>query len=271
MPDGTAREAVRGAISAATPAAIITPRSATCGPDCRVAPCTLRQMRQARRAAEADPRITGWAELTVLAHLAGWAMPFPGPELTADLRALDQRRLDCALSHAVDDAVAARTAAISTRVSPGPLAVHVVTAMRQAVADASWLCDREEPPYLAPPYQWVLVLEALQKACRDEPDGRHPRSREWERAYGRAIPGPDCASQLAAVTRWHAADQRDPGQRHAVAWGQRPASALERAAGAKADDPDWTERLASLLDVFTDPCRWPLDYLPPPGPVPPQQ
>jgi hypothetical protein len=117
----------------------------------------------------------------------------------------------------------------------------------------------------------VLVLEALQKACRDEPDGRHPRSREWEEAYGRAIPGPDSASQLAVVTRWHAADQRDPGQLHAVAWGQRPGPALERAAGAKADDADWTERLASLLDVFVHPCRWPLDYLPPPGPVQPQQ
>ena len=271
MPDGTAREAASEVTSAAGPATIIAPRSATCGPDCQAAPCTLRQMRRARRAAEADPRIIGWAELTVLAHLAGWAMPFPGPEFAADLRAMDQRRLDCALGHAVDDAVAARAAAISARVSPGPLAVHVVTAMRQAVADASWLCDREEPPYLAPPYRWVLVLEALQKACRDGQDGRHPRSREWERAYGRAIPGPDCAGQLAAVTRWHAGDQRDPAQLHAVAWGQRPAPALERAAGAKAGDPDWTERVASLLDVYVQPCRWPLDYLTPPGPAQPQE
>ena len=139
------------------------------------------------------------------------------------------------------------------------------------MAGASWLCDREEPPYLAPPYQWVLVLEALEKACRDEQADRHPRSRTWERAYGRAIPGPDCAGQLAAVTRWHAADQRNPAQLHAVAWGQRPAPALERAAGAKAGDPDWTERLGSLLDVFVHPCRWPLDYLTPPGPVQPQE
>ena len=263
MPDGTTREAT-GA-QAAGPASIVTPRSGTCGLDCQTSPCTLRQMRQARRAAEADPRITVWAELAVLGHLAGWAMPFPGPELTADLRALpDRRRLDCALSHAVDDAVAARAAAISTRVSPGPLAGHVVTAMRQALADGSWLCDREEPRYLAPPYQWVLVLEALQKT--GGPGGRHPRSAAWAADYGRVVPGPDRAAQLAAVSRWHADSQRDSGQLRAVAWGERPVPALERAAATRAADKDWNERLVSLLHEFIQPCRWPLDYLLSPAP-----
>jgi DNA helicase HerA-like ATPase len=269
MPDGTGREAAPDV--ATPPAAIITPRSASCGPDCQGAPCTLRQLRRARRAAGDDPRITWWAELTVLAHLAGWAMPFPGPEFTADLRALATRQRDCALGQAVDDAVAARAAVITARVSPGPLAVHVVTAMRHAVTGGTWPCDREEPPYLAPSYQWVLVLEALQAACRDGLDGRHPRSAEWERAYGRGIPGPDGASQLAAVTRWHAAAQRDPRQLHAVAWGRRPDPALERAAGAKAGDHDWTERVACHLDAFVQPCRWPLDYLTSPASAQPQE
>ncbi len=269
MPDGTSREAAPD--TAADPAAIITPRSASCGPDCLASPCTLRQLRQARRAGADDHRLTWWAELAVLAHLAGWAMPFPGPAFTADLRAMPARRRDCALGQAVDDAVAARAAAITARVSPGPLAVHVVTAMRHAVTDGTWPCDREEPPYLAPSYQWVLVLEALQAACRDGQDGRHPRSAAWEEAYGRGIPGPDCASQLAAVTRWHAAAQRDPRQRHAVAWGRRPDPALERAAGARAGDEDWTERVAFHLDVFVQPCRWPLDYLTSPASAQPQQ
>jgi hypothetical protein len=89
MPDGTSRETA--AAAAAGPDAIITPRSAACGPDCQASPCTLRQMRQARRAAEDDPRITVRAELAVLAHLTGWAMPFPGPELSEDLQAMDRR------------------------------------------------------------------------------------------------------------------------------------------------------------------------------------
>ena len=50
----------------------------------------------------------------------------------------------------------------------------------------------------------------------------------------------------------------DSAELQAVTWGRRPAPALERAAGATAGDPDWTERVASLLDAFTQPCRWPL-------------
>jgi hypothetical protein len=193
-------------------------------------------------------------------------MPFPGPELVADLQIMEQRRLDCALGHAVDDAVAARAAVVSTRVSPSLLAVHVTAAMRQVLADESWLCEEAEPWYLAPSYRWTLVLEA-QTASRDGQDGRHPCSAEWEREYGRGIPGQDCASQLAAVTRWYQDDQRDQARLRAVVWGQRPAPALERAAGATADDQDWTERVASLLEVFAGKCRWPLDYLTPPGPA----
>jgi len=166
-----------------------------------------------------------------------------------------------------------RAEALGARVTllGGDQTVDVVALARQAVADGTWPCDREEPPYLAPSYRWVLVLEALQAARRDGQDGRHPRSADWEQAYGRGIPGPDGASQLAAVTRWHAAAQRDPAQLRAVAWGRRTDPALERAAGAKAGDHDWTERVACHLDVFVQPCRWPLDYLTSPGSVQPQE
>jgi len=114
-----------------------------------------------------------------VAHLTGWTMPLPDDPFADELQAMDERRRDCALSHATDEAVAARAAVISARVSPGPLAAHVVTAMRQALTDKPWLCA-EEPQFLAPPYQWVFVLESLQAACRDGGGGRHPRSAEWE-------------------------------------------------------------------------------------------
>jgi hypothetical protein len=161
---------------------------------------------------------------------------------------------------------AALSAAISARVSPGLLAAHVAAAMRWALPDGSWLCEEEEPQFLASPYRWVLVLEALQAACRDEPDGRHPRSAEWERDYGRPIPGQDCATQLETVTRWHHDDQRDAGRLHAVAWGQRPEAALASAIGVQAGEADWDERVASQLSHFTAPCQWPLDHLMMPGP-----
>jgi hypothetical protein len=262
MPDGTSRE-LTGPAPAASPAPLITSRSPTCGPECRASPCTLRQVRAAQRAAIGDPRITVWAELSVLAHLTGWLMPMPGPALAAALAAMTSRLRDCALAHAVDAAVASRVPVISARTSGAALAVHVTTAMHTVLDDGRWLCDQHEPQWLAPPYQWVLVLDSLQALHRRDPAaGPHPRTAEWEAAYSRAFPGPTCASQLETVQRWYDCDQRDQRQVRAVGYGTRPASAIEVAVGARAGDHDWEQHLADALTDFRD-CRWPLDYLRP--------
>ena len=262
MPDGTSREISHPA-PAASPTTLITSRSPTCGLDCRASPCTLRQVRAAQRAAIRDPRITMWAELSVLAHLTGWAMPMPGPAFAATLAEMESRLRDCALSHAVDAAVAARIPVISSRTSGPALAVHVTAAMHATLGEDRWLCEPQEPQWLAPPYRWALVLDSL-RAChgRDPSAGPHPRTAEWEAAYARAIPGPTCASQLQVVERWYETDQRDQQQVHAVAYGTRPASLIERAVGARAADQDWEQRLADALSTFRD-CRWPLDHLRP--------
>jgi len=262
MPDGTSRE-VAGPAPAASPSSLITSRSLTCGPECQAAPCTLRQVRAAQRAAITDPRITVWAELSVLAHLTGWLMPVPGPALAGALAAMTSRLRDCALAHAVDAGVASRTAVISARTSGAALAVHVTTAIRTALDDGGWVCDQHEPQWLAPPYRWALVLDSLQALHRRDPGaGPHPRTAEWQAAYARAIPGADCASQLQTVRRWYDTDQRDPQQIRAVGYGTRPVSAIEQAVGARAADQDWEQRLADALTAFRD-CRWPLDYLRP--------
>jgi hypothetical protein len=176
---------------------------------------------------------------------------------------MTSRLRDCALSHAVDAAVAARIPVISVRLSGAALAVHVMAAMRVALDDGRWLCDQHEPQWLAPPYQWALVLDSLQALHRRDPGaGPHPRTAEWQAAYSRAIPGPDCAGQLQTVQRWYDTDQRDLQQVRAVGYGTRPAPAIEQAVGARAADPDWDQRLADALTAFRD-CRWPLDYLRP--------
>jgi len=46
----------------------------------------------------------------------------------------------------------------------------------------------------------------------------------------------------------------------AVAFGVDSPSAVERAAGAAAEDDDFDERLTGYLDQFVD-CRWPRLYL----------
>jgi DNA helicase HerA-like ATPase len=262
MPDGTSREITHPA-PVVSPAPLITSRSPTCGRECRASPCTLRQVRAAQRAGIGDPRITLWAELSVLAHLTGWIMPMPGSVFAAALAGMESRLRDCALSHAVDAAVAARIPVISARTSGPALAVHVVAAMHAALDEERWLCEQQEPQWLTPPYRWALVLDSLRARERREPgSGPHPRTAEWEAAYAHAIGGQTCADQLEAVQRWYDAGQRDQEQVRAVGFGTRPVSAIEQAVGARAADQDWQERLADALTAFHD-CRWPLDHLRP--------
>ncbi len=260
MPDGTGREAGAEAATA-TPAGVVRPRSITCGADCTGRPCTLRDMRVAQRTLDEYPAIRLWAELSVLAHLTGWPMPVPRTALLSLLQVMPSRLRDCAISHGVDAAVGVRVPVIARRVSPVGLAAHVSTAIRARVSRGSWLCQREEPRWLAPAYQWTLVLDALKSADRKNPGaGPHPRSPEWERTYGQAIAGDTCARQVGIVQRWYDGAQRDAWEVRAVAFGVDGPSAVERAAGAAAEDDDFEERLAGYLDQFVD-CRWPGLYL----------
>jgi uncharacterized protein len=260
MPDGTGREAAVQA-STATPAGVVRPRSPTCGPDCAVRPCTLRDMRVAQRALGEYPAISLWAELSVLAHLTGWPMPVPGTALLSLIQAMPPRLRDCAIAHGVDAAVSVRVPVIASRVSPAGLALHVSTAIRSRLSRGTWLCEREEPRWLAPAYRWALVLDALKSADRKNPGaGPHPRSAEWERTYGHAITGSTCARQLGTVQRRHDGAQRDAFVVRAVAFGLDRPSAIEGATGARAEDDDFEDVLTGYLDQFID-CRWPRLYL----------
>jgi len=338
MPDGTEREAASRAVTASA-AAVVSPRSLTCGESCRESPCTLRDMRAAQRALDGLPALALWAELAVLAHLTGWSMPVPSdagelagsagagepaalagagvPPLSADARVskasaragapmmptgagagagagapllsadshvatvhdgtgtrlarMSSRLRDCAISHAVDAAVAARSAAISSRISPAALSAHVAAAIRARLADGDWVCDKEEPRWLAPQYRWTMVLDALSTAGRAGPhsssgphprsgDGPHPRSGEWAETYGQAIPGESCAHQLAVVKRWHEVGQRDVAGCRVVAFGAGSPSVIEKVIGACVDDDDYERRLSEHLENFRD-CKWPLKYL----------
>ncbi len=267
MPDGTARETMAAAGPGAegtpdtSPAGVVSPRSVTCGADCAARPCTLRDMRVAQRALEEYPVIRLWAELSVLAHLTGWPMPVPRTTLLSLLQVMPSRLRDCAISHSTDTAVGVRVPVIVSRVSPVGLAAHVSTAIRSRIARGSWLCQREEPKWLAPAYTWTLVLDALKSADRKTPGaGPHPRSAEWERTYGQAITGDTGARQVGTVQRWYDAAQRDGWEVRAVAFGVDVFSGVERAVGARAEDDDFEERLFGYLDQFVD-CQWPRLYL----------
>jgi uncharacterized protein len=260
MPDGTVREAT-GEAGTAAPAGVVRPRSITCGADCAGRPCTLRDMRMAQRALEEYPPIRLWTELSVIAHLTGWPMPVPRTALLSLLQVMPSRLRDCAISHGVEEAVAVRVPVIAARISPVGLASHVSTAIRARISRGNWLCQREEPRWLAPAYKWTLVLDALKSADRKTPGaGPHPRSAEWERTYGQAITGDTCARQVGTVQRRYDGAQRDSWEVRAVAFGVDGVSGVERAVGARVADDDFEERLTDYLDEFVD-CRWPRLYL----------
>jgi uncharacterized protein len=260
MPDGTARETAVE-VETATPAGVVQPRSITCGPDCVGRPCTLRDMRVAQRTLDEYPAIRLWTELAVLAHLTGWPMPVPKTTLLSLLQMMPARLRDCAISHGTDTAVNSRTGVIAGRVSPVALASHVSTAIRARISRGSWLCQREEPRWLAPAYKWTLVLDALKSADRKTPGaGPHPRSAEWERTYGQVVTGETCARQVGTVQRWYDGAQRDVWEVRTVAFGVDAPSAIERAVGAISEDDDFEDRLTGYLEQFID-CRWPRLYL----------
>jgi hypothetical protein len=144
--DGTERE--RASLAPATDArTVVRPRSGTCGGECAARPCTLRELRRGQRVLDELPWVGQWAELAVLAHLTGWPMPVPAPDVLAALRARPGRLVQCALSHAIDGATAARREIAR----PAALAAHVAAAVTARVEGGAWQCRPDEPEWLLRP------------------------------------------------------------------------------------------------------------------------
>ncbi len=142
--DGTAREADSTA-STADARSVVRPRSGTCGRECATRPCTLREMRGGQHLLDDRRWLRAWAELSVLGHLTGWPAPVPAPAGLAALRLLAPRVTECAVSHAVDAAVAVRPAVAR----PGALAGHVAGSMRARIERDEWYCQPDEPGWTA--------------------------------------------------------------------------------------------------------------------------
>jgi hypothetical protein len=143
--DGTQREAASPAVTTDA-RTVVRPRSGSCGGECQARPCTLREMRGGQRLLEDVPWVGAWADLAVLAHLTGWPMPVPVPDRLAELRAQPARLAQCALSHAVDLAVAVRPEIAR----PGALAAHVAGSARARTEHGEWRCLPDEPEWLLP-------------------------------------------------------------------------------------------------------------------------
>lgn len=150
--DGTERELASPAPTA-DPRGVVGLRSVTCGAECALRPCTLRDMRAGQRVLGELPWVRLWAELAVLAHLTGWPVPVPVPATLAALRARPPRVAQCALSHAIDAAVAAR----AEIVRPRALAAHVAEVLLARAGRDEWRCLPDEP-------EWLLSQDQLAAA-----------------------------------------------------------------------------------------------------------
>ena len=113
----------------------------------------------------------------------------------------------------------------------------------------------------------MLVRAELRTAAPDA--GRHPRSDEWEHAYGQSIPGGTVAQQLLVISRRYTRDQRDAWAVRIVAWGTRARPAIEQCVGTQAASDDWTARLDDALTTFAR-SPWPRALLTLPGSAPRQ-
>jgi hypothetical protein len=245
----------------ASAGAVIGRRSATCGGTCLGAACTLRDMRTAQRVLEDEPWLAVWAELAVLGHLTGWGTPSPLAYRLRQILDLPVRLRECAMSHAVDEAVAARSSVLAPSTDPDALAQHVLGSMTgylSGVLD----CADEELALLARPYRWSRLADDLTAASKvDEGGPRHSRSAEWETVYGRPIPGGTIGEQAAAARTWLDRDIADATVRRNVALGVRDPGALERALDSTFGDAEWSDRVGTTLTENFARCNWPTRFL----------
>lgn len=240
---------------------LITRRSPSCGRDCAVEPCTLLQMTDAQQLLAEHRWLVVWAELTVLAHLAGHRTPDVAPHLLPGYAAARQspRTFDCATSHAVDAALAARVAILQPTVDPDELAAHCCASIRAVAdgADADTTCSTHGLRYLAQPYLWLEPRAALQDAAAGAP--RHAQTEEWEARLGRHIAGSTAAEQRDQVEAWWGAVLDNRTLRDRVTFGTAQPSALERVLDVTRDNPGWPTTVAITLQPFR--ADWPRDHL----------
>ncbi|GIJ80420.1 DNA helicase HerA, contains HAS-barrel and ATPase domains [Micromonospora phaseoli] len=261
VPDGTDRETA-GPPATADPSTITGRRSASCGAVCLAQPCTLRDMRRAHLLLAELPWLELWGELAVLGHLTGWPTPAIRAELIQVLHLMPVRLRECALSHAVDGAVAARSAQLSNRCDPDELARHVVDSLHWT-AFGGGQCAEQETDFLAHRYRWAVLRDDLraEAAGAEAGAGRSARSAEWARRYGVEIPGRTVTEQFAAVSTLHDNDQQDRVACRVVAFGSRIPSVIETAVGVGYDTPTWPDRLAGAVATHFAACRWPMRVL----------
>jgi hypothetical protein len=243
-------------------------RYAGCSERCHGAePCTGVQLEESRAVA-ANAQLTLWVELAVVAHVVGREMPLPEVVWTRGIRAQNpvDAVLECAVAHAVEVAVQARSQQLLPLYDPRSLAAHVAAAMRAVLWDrVDGRCLGGEWRFQAGPYRWQDVSRQLTEAVMRGTSGRHPDSASWE-ARGLGLPGTTCRQQLMELEAFGLG----PMPWQTLVFGSTRPSRTEAAVGCPRDAPEWAARLAARSEFLRSDGGWHLRVgLPRPAPPEP--
>lgn len=116
-------------------------RSRACGERCREGePCTLAAMRHAERLLGAYPQLTFWTEVSCAAHGVGYPAPrFADTHAVRELctrAAAEPRLVQCAIMHAVENAIASRYEGLMAFFDPEALGEHLRELATQLLFEA---------------------------------------------------------------------------------------------------------------------------------------
>jgi uncharacterized protein len=114
-------------------------RSKACGSECTAGqPCTLRVIRRADWVLQDHPELTLWAEVSCAAHQAGYVSPgLRDTQSLTRLRTLlsaEPQLVECAIAHAVEQAIGIRYEMLQKFYDPDGLARHLSAAATLAIS-----------------------------------------------------------------------------------------------------------------------------------------
>ncbi len=193
MKAGNSRESAEGVNDTAP---LLGSRSPLCDGACSTRPCTLREISDATHVA-AEPNILLWVEATVMAYLCGLQSPAATPATYGRLRELDSRPRRCALSHAVDRAVGARSAHLRRLFDVADFKEVVLDQLESQVATGEPAPVDGYTRWQVGPHRF-LDVKTIVKNRREQDRPLEPRKRAAWRARGLAVTDDQTLEQIEA-------------------------------------------------------------------------
>ncbi|WP_427887388.1 ATP-binding protein [Kribbella sp. GL6] len=176
-------------------------RSPTCGVSCGGRLCTVRDIADAARFLEKNPRFVLWVELLTVAHLA--AVPKPVPAEPWTFGGVPERVVECAIAESVGVAVLGRAETLGRDVVPALLVDHLAGVAIGHVRQGTLSCPATEIEWQGGDFRFADVADAL-RTYTGPFDAPHPSTPDWERR-GLKLWGSTIEEQIGSFLKSHSA------------------------------------------------------------------